>query len=150
ATVLSWPLPEHDVSTLLRMDRGIARVAAVPGANAALDVSGRAELTGDHPAIAQVDAQAVVRRILTQHLHSPRGHQGGGPPTVDGERPAAVEHVATMARYIAASFRDPISPSDVARTVHLAPTYAMGLFRRIVGTTVGGYLLRCRVAEAQR
>ncbi|MFD1718583.1 helix-turn-helix domain-containing protein [Georgenia deserti] len=150
ATVLSWSLPEDDVSTLLRMDPVIAPVTAVPGDIEALFESWRDELTGDHTEIALLEAQAVVRRILTRHRQSPRGRQEGGSPTVDGERPAAVEHVATMARYIAASFRDPISPSDVARTVHLAPTYAMGLFRRIVGTTVGGYLLRCRVAEAQR
>ncbi|MFC7405681.1 helix-turn-helix domain-containing protein [Georgenia alba] len=150
ATVLSWPLPEDDVSTLLRMDPAVVPMDAVPGDVEALFESWRHELTEDHAEIALLEAQAVVRRVLKHHRESPPGPDAPAHHISEGERAVAVQHVATMARFIATTFRQPITTTDVAQAVHLAPTYAMGLFRKAVGTTVGGYILKCRLAEAQR
>nr|WP_238341919.1 helix-turn-helix domain-containing protein [Actinopolymorpha rutila] len=55
-----------------------------------------------------------------------------------------------MARFIAERFRDPLTVADVAAAVHVHPHHAMGVFRNVVGTTLGAYLTQCRVAEAQR
>ncbi|GAA4432111.1 helix-turn-helix domain-containing protein [Georgenia halophila] len=161
STVLSWSLPDHDVCTLLRMAPVIVPVDAVPGDAEALFESWRHELTGDHTEIALLEAQAFVRRALKHHRESATAGPGEAAaveaprrePEAEGhdvERATGVRHVAVMAQYMAAHFRDPIAPFDVARAAHLAPTYAMGLFRQTVGITLGGYLTRCRVAEAQR
>jgi len=55
-----------------------------------------------------------------------------------------------MAAYIAANSAGAITVADVARAVHVHPGYAMTVFRRAVGTTIGSYLTQCRVAHAQR
>lgn len=57
---------------------------------------------------------------------------------------------AVMATFVATRFREPVSVDDVAGAVHLNPHYAMQVFRTAVGTTIGGYLTSCRLAEAQR
>lgn len=57
---------------------------------------------------------------------------------------------ALMATFVATRFREPVSIDDVAAAVHLNPHYAMHVFRSAVGTTIGGYLTSCRLAEAQR
>ena len=58
--------------------------------------------------------------------------------------------VTAMAQFVVTNFRDPISATEIAEATHLNPNYAMTLFRETVGTTLGCYLTRCRVAEAQR
>jgi AraC-like DNA-binding protein len=55
-----------------------------------------------------------------------------------------------MAQFTVSHFRQPITPLEIAKATHLNPNYAMTLFREAVGTTLGSYLTRCRVAEAQR
>lgn len=55
-----------------------------------------------------------------------------------------------MAAYIAAHSADAMTVADAARAVHVHLGYAMTVFRRAVGTTIGSYLTQCRVARAQR
>lgn len=62
----------------------------------------------------------------------------------------SMQRVTTMAQFIMGHFREPITTADVAEAAHLNTHYAMSLFRRSVGTTLGEYLTRCRVSEAQR
>ncbi len=126
-------------------------------ASAGIDTTGLGDVAGfarwssdladgdaDLRTIALLEIEAWVRRlarhagpVLAEHTH----------PDSDE---ASVPRAAAMARFVAARFRDPISVGDVASSVHLHPHYAMGLFRSVVGTTLGAYLTQCRVAEAQR
>jgi AraC family transcriptional regulator, melibiose operon regulatory protein len=55
-----------------------------------------------------------------------------------------------MAAFLATRFRDPIRVADVAAVAHRHPSSAMESFRAALGVTIGAYLTRCRVAEAQR
>ena len=55
-----------------------------------------------------------------------------------------------MAQYAVTHFREPVQTADVANAAHLHPNYAATIFKQAIGTTIGDYLARCRVAEAQR
>ena len=91
----------------------------------------------------RLEIEAYLRRIQFAPLR-PEGSTGpaaaGGPARLAG----------LMAEYISARSSQPITVADVARAVHVHPGYAMTIFSRVVGTTIGSYLNQCRVAHAQR
>ena len=143
--VLEWGLPDQSLSEVL-----LSRPVLLPAASAMRDLETMYEAwatdlaSEELLAIALVEAQALVRRLL--HAHLPAGPRARVPATASD----SMQHVTEMARFTVTHFRDGISPADIAGAVHLNTTYAMGLFRRSVGMTLGEYLTRCRVAEAQR
>ncbi|MCK9794920.1 helix-turn-helix domain-containing protein [Isoptericola sp. 4D.3] len=152
--VLGWALPPEQIAVLLR-DRPVV----VPVAVLARDVDAmfatwhRDVLEDGESTVVMLETQAFVRRVLTAH---DARSQAKGPdvpaehaPSAQGPTGASARATA-MAQFVAERYRSPITPSDVARAVHLSPSHAMTLFRRVVGTTVGTYIARCRVAEAQR
>jgi AraC-like DNA-binding protein len=146
-TVLGWSLPDAGLARLL----GGRPVVAPMEAAGVLDLSAFDRWTEDlatgsveRRRIAMLEIQAHIRRLL----HSVRGTDR---PSVEWDgTDDGVRHAALMARYAMAHFRDPITAAEVATAAHLHPNYAMTLFRRVTGTTLGAYLTQCRVAEAQR
>ncbi len=62
---------------------------------------------------------------------------------------ASLRHVQHMSDYIATEFQSPLRVEDVARAAGLNTNYANGLFRKVVGVTVGEYLARQRLGHAQ-
>jgi AraC family transcriptional regulator, melibiose operon regulatory protein len=58
--------------------------------------------------------------------------------------------VEQMACLIAQRYTQPLSVEEVSRHVALHPNYAMGLFRRSIGTTIVDYVTKHRVSHAQR
>lgn len=143
--VLEWGLPGHSLSEVL-----LSRPVLLPAASARRDLetayeAWAADLASEEQrTIALLEAQALVRRLLQACL------PGGSAPRAAAPSPDGMQHVTEMARFTVTHFRDRIRPADIAHAVHLNTTYAMGLFRRSVGMTLGEYLARCRVAEAQR
>ena len=143
AEVLRWALPTEHVAVLLS-----ARPVVVPAAVLVRDVAAlfaswhHDVLDGGYRTVVMLEAQAFVRRVLD----SP----AGGAPDVPVPQSAAAARATAMAQFVAEHYRSPITATDVARAVHLSPSHAMTLFKRVVGTTVGAYIARCRVAEAQR
>jgi AraC-like DNA-binding protein len=98
--------------------------------------------------IALLEAHAVTRRALRHHLQSSSdADENQTLPAATGD---CMMRITTMAQFMTTHFRQNISMSDIASSAHLSPNYAMTLFRDMVGTTLGNYLTRCRVAEAQR
>ncbi len=90
--------------------------------------------------IREVEAR-IMRLALAQ-----TGEEGGEHvPSEVG----AVRKVSEMARFVAENHAGPLRSDDVARQVGLHPNYAMTLFRRHYGMTLGGYLTRLRVCQAQ-
>ncbi|TDW38490.1 AraC family transcriptional regulator [Curtobacterium sp. PhB42] len=146
AEVLSWGLPDHDLGAML-----LNRPVVVPTAAAGRDVesmlgSWQQDFEDDGAEIiANLEAQALVRRLLRHHRDAVDLRPGGGHGTVD-----AMHRVIDMVRFVVDRFREPIEVADVAAAAHLHPHYAMSVFRQDVGTTIVEYLTRCRVAEAQR
>jgi AraC-like DNA-binding protein len=144
---MAWSLPPVDLAALLH-----ARPIVVPRDEAtvrllsALHERWIADLrVPDSAAIALLEAEALVRRTLLEHRRRMGllTDDGGSPP--DGMR-----WVSVMAQFAVTRFREAITPGDVAAAANLNTTYAMSLFRRAVGMTIGEYLARCRVAEAKR
>ena len=87
---------------------------------------------------AELEVEALLRRIAARRTEVAPGHPG-----VKGT-------AGEMAAFISERSGDDLRVEDVARHVHLHPQYAMTLFRRALGITIGEYLLQCRVARAQR
>ncbi len=72
---------------------------------------------------------------------------GVTPAAADGRLLSKVEE---MAAWIGEQYAEGISAADVARAMGLHPKYAMALFRRHCGMTLGDYLTQQRVSQAQR
>jgi len=149
ATVLSWGLPDNDLSSLLT-NRPIVLPATAAGRDVgAMFESWLVDLAGgETEQFALLEVQALVGRLLHHNMRFLREHRNQA--SSDHPKGEVMHHVAQMAQYAVTHFRAPITPSDVARETHLNPNYAMTVFRERVGTTLGSYLTRCRVAEAQR
>lgn len=64
--------------------------------------------------------------------------------------PNNLRHVEAMARCMAERYHEKLSIADVAGSAGLHPNYAMPLFQRLSGITIGDYLRQCRVTNAQR
>lgn len=148
-TVLRWGLPNRNLNEIL-----LNRPIVVPADAVGRDVesmfeSWRRELeSGEDETTALLEAHALIRRALHHHLQFAVGagdSESTPTATSDGMR-----RVTVMAQFTVAHFRETISMSDIACSAHMNPNYAMTLFRETVGTTLGSYLTRCRVAEAQR
>lgn len=138
---LSWSLPGEFVGSLLAGD-----LVLIPE-TAGLALAERASLWADalpgdpdggERRAAELEVEALVRRIAARRTRVAPGHPG-----VSGT-------AGRMAAFVSERAADDIRVEDVARHVHLHPQYAMTLFRRALGITVGEYLVQCRVARAQR
>lgn len=147
ARVLNWGLPDQDVNELLQ-----GRPLIVPAESVGLSLEAMFEVwrqdleTDEDETAILLETQALVRRVLRQYFR----HVGLEARPREFASSESVARVAAMAQFIVAHFRDPIAIADIADAAHLNPNYAMTLFRETIGTTIGGYLTRCRVAEAQR
>ncbi len=63
---------------------------------------------------------------------------------------AELGHIEAMAAFIAENYARDIALPDIAGAVNLNTNYASTLFKREFGATLGDYLLRTRLAHAQR
>ncbi|QCR43394.1 AraC family transcriptional regulator [Curtobacterium sp. SGAir0471] len=144
--VLAWGLPDHDLGAML-----LNRPVVVPTAAAGRDVesmlsSWQRDFADDGAeVIANLEAQALVRRLLRHHRDALATRADDAHGTADG-----MHRVIDMVRFVVDRFREPIEVADVAAAAHLHPHYAMTVFRQDVGATIVEYLTRCRVAESQR
>lgn len=144
-TFLSWGLPDALTGRLLSgtplvsLPSAAAETDAVNFGRWACDLAcNEAELRR----IAMLEIEARVRRLALASLTEPMGRYSGSD--------AALRQVVAMVRHIAEYFREPITVADIAAAAQLHPNYAMAQFRKVVRTTVGGYLKRFRLAEARR
>jgi AraC-like DNA-binding protein len=151
--VLGWGVPAATLATLLQAEPIVIPVDAVARDCAALfecwhrDVSAERDLD-----VVMLEVQAFLRRAVTWHTREAATSQDGvaGPQVGASDTGASRWRATEMAQYAAAHFRSPIGPSDIAVAANLSPTYAMTTFKALMGMTLGAYLMRCRVAEAQR
>jgi AraC-like DNA-binding protein len=146
ATVFSWGLPNGYLGDLVASRPVVLPVEAAGRDVESMFASWMSDLTdAEGQAFALLEIHALVRRLLRWNaLH------GADPYAASRPHGDSMPYVVEMARFATAHFRSDIQASDIARASHLNPNYAMTLFRETVGTTLGAYLTRCRVAEAQR
>ena len=146
---LGWSFPDAARSSLL----AVRPLIGPAGADGDVEDAAFARWSGDlasgsdeRRGVAALEVQARLRRLALA-AHRPAGEENEHVQA--GSSPAMV-HAASMARFVAQHYADPIGPADIAAAVHLHPHYAMTVFRQVVGTTLGRYLSECRVAQAQR
>ncbi|GAA2275754.1 helix-turn-helix domain-containing protein [Glycomyces scopariae] len=145
ATFLGWGLPAGLVGRLLSGVPLIAPPAAAMASDPANFTQWALDLASAQPErrrILLLEVEARVRRLA---LDAPAGSVL---PYTGGD--SALRHVVAMVRHLAERFREPLTVADVAAAANLHPNYAMTHFRKIVRTTIGDYLLGCRLAEGRR
>lgn len=149
STVFSWGLPSEHLRELLTSRPIVLPMEAAGRAVEPMFSSWVSDLTGGPTEqCALLEIQALVQRLLFHFLeHGAEATQASGATHLHND---GMQHIVEMAQFTVANFRSDITPADIARATHLNPNYAMTLFRETVGTTLGAYLTRCRMAEAQR
>jgi AraC-like DNA-binding protein len=92
-----------------------------------------------------LEVEARLRRFA-EHAHLPEKRSA--------ERHAATRQtrrqVEAILRFLGEHYADPIDIVTVARAVALHPSYAMTVFREACGISIWEYVIRLRVAHAQR
>lgn len=167
ATVMSWRLPEAEISALARMEPLVIEAGVIGQRLESMVSLWLEEYRAPETAgITLLEIQATIRRIVRAAQDQGAGSSpvpsSGAPlggaddsgqdpgPLSRAVPPDRGRHVMTMAQFVVDGFRQEITVADIADAAHLTPSHAMTIFRRTVGVTLGEYLTMCRVAEAQR
>jgi len=90
-----------------------------------------------------LEVEARLRRFA-EHAHLRK------PPQRDGGTRQTRGQVQEIVRFVGEHYREPIDVATVARAVGLHPNYAMSVFRESCGVSLWEYVIRLRVAHAQR
>lgn len=142
---LSWALPARMLGLLLSGRPLLAPIDTTPLADERSFLRWASDLHDPELLdIALLEMEAMIRRVSHHVLRH------GVDASEADDDPVTLSRAVTMAQFIATECRRRISVADVAASTHLSPHYAMTLFRRVIGQTIGDYLTACRVAEAQR
>lgn len=157
---LAWGMPQEVVELLVQGEVLSLPAADGGGAVAERFAQWRDELRADDDPealsrrIALLEIEAVVLRWAIAVASSrAQGDAAVAPvdgiPPIDRSRGDRSSHAGAMIAFLSAHSADDLTVADVAAHVHLHPQYAMALFRRAAGITMGEYLAQCRVAHAQ-
>lgn len=144
---LGWGLPGAAVTTLLQGGPLMAPSDRVRAEGARFESWARDLADGS---LALRRAVVMELRALFERLCARAGSGERPIPEQKADRDVTVTRAAMMARFIADHFREDVDVAAIADSVHLHPHYAMGIFRQVMGTTLGAYLAQRRLAEAQR
>ncbi len=145
---LSWFMltdpPERLTEALLlgRMVQAVADAQQADLDRAALE-RWSADLNASNADVRHIVLLEVEARLRRMALQLDRtGEQAN--------RIASLPKAEQMAAFIARHYAEPITVDHIADHVGLHPNYAMQLFRRVCGMSMGQYLMRLRISHAQR
>lgn len=93
--------------------------------------------------IAKSEIGSYFSRISVSRLRAER-------PPPDKPLPAGGDQVENVLNYLAGHYHEEISVEDIARVAGLHPKYLLVLFRRTCRMTLWEYVLKLRLAHAQR
>ncbi|RME69208.1 MAG: helix-turn-helix domain-containing protein [Alphaproteobacteria bacterium] len=147
---LSWHLPGRLIESLLSgkfvsdLSLGMPRRDSVQFATWMHDIRSRSK--SRHEAmLLEVEARMIrLAGRLSQNSYAADADDGEGPPS------PAILKAHQMARYICRHYVGPLSSNDVAEHIGLHPNYAMSLFKNVYGISIGGFVTRYRVVQAQK
>ncbi|ACB75406.1 helix-turn-helix domain-containing protein [Opitutus terrae] len=149
---LQWNLPPRFVQRILH-----GEVLADPSiALASLDHSLFTRWVGDlshaSPAVVRFVSLEIEARLLRLANALPDEPSATAPRRRARSVPEAggLNRVEQIACFIARRYREKLRIDDIAAAAGLHPNYAMNLFRRTFGTTLGDYLTHHRISHAQR
>jgi AraC family transcriptional regulator, melibiose operon regulatory protein len=146
AQFMRWTLPAD--MTKQALDGRFLVTAAAPS-----DVSALQRWKADHLAkntaldeIFLLELEARLRRMgVALDETTPSARSVGRTSSSVGANKAE-----RMSRYIAEHFTEQMRVEQVAKSVHIHPTYAMHLFRETFGISIVDYLTQHRIAHAQQ
>lgn len=150
AQFLAWELPAEFTGELISGGFVTVPASALPLSLESGFVDWASELSSGSSFAAHTAAleiEALVRRIAVSSVSE--GLAASSPSTAVS-RTSLHSAAAAMAQFIADRSSTQLTVEDVAGHVHLHPQYAMTLFRRKIGITIGEYILQSRIARAQR
>lgn len=144
-TLLGWQLPAGFVERLLRGELTLLETGDGPFDAVTLG-RWRDELAehGFAAETARRDVEVRFRRLAVAAAPARQPAVAG----IGASHSAAV--VARMAAFAAEKAHRNPRVAEVAAAVHLHPQYAMTLFKRVLGVSIGSYLTTCRIHDAQR
>lgn len=135
-----------------RLMRGATLLAAEPEPEDAPAFLRRARyLLADDPRLVQHGIDELLLRIERiglepHHVLEPRG-PGAGPS--DGADQPSFQSMSRLLGFIAENFREDIDSVDIAVSADIHPKYAMSVFKRSTGMTLGEYVSLLRLSYAQ-
>lgn len=102
--------------------------------------------------LADFDAGEPQRRLVLLELEAlfERLALTSPPPRRPVRRGEASTHLERITDYLARHYQELLTIDDIAAEFGLHPKYLMTVFRRSAGVTIKEYLLRLRLAHAQR
>jgi AraC-like DNA-binding protein len=98
--------------------------------------------------ICLLEIEARLRRLAITVPPAPPRERRKGAVTVLGH--GSLSKAEQMASFVAQHYAEPITMDTIGRAVGLHPNYAMNVFRRAFGTTLGEYVTEHRLSHAQR
>lgn len=148
---MTWQLPASFAHALLQGNLITDATPTVSDADVMLHerwVRDLAKPSGGLERVVLLEMEARLTRLALQNTETPVAATAPGRLLqLACHRPERLEQ---MAAFIAQNYREAINVQDIAAHVNLHPNYAMGLFRRVFGTTVIKYLIQHRISHAQR
>ncbi len=110
-----------------------------------------AELLGDDERLTTVAKSEILTRLQRMAAQQYSSLIDRRPDAAHAQlfSTASLERVRLMAEFIATQFQQPLRVREITQAAGLNETYAMGLFRKVIGVTVGEYLMRQRLGHAQ-
>jgi AraC-like DNA-binding protein len=102
---------------------------------------------GELKKAALLELEARLLRLANSSVSKAAAHGGRHRPASSRSELTKVEQMACL---IAQRYSQPLTVEEVSRHVGLHPNYAMGLFKRGIGTTIVDYITKHRVSHAQR
>jgi len=115
----------------------------VPDRDAMEGLWTRLVATGNDPSPARgLESDGLLRLLLAPFVAA--GHAGAAAPQLDG-----VERLQPVFAYVERNVAARITLADLARQVHLQPTYFSNRFTTVMGISPMTYVLRQRVERAQ-
>jgi len=144
AWVLQWQLAPGFIRSILNGD---FRVDRAPQENDRfICQSWHDDLRSGNPErrkIALLEMEARLRRLVLHHPRRPASHPAS-------DLPAGGKPVQTMVRAISLQYTGKLPIREIIRPTGLNESYAMTLFRRQCGMSIGEYLIRQRLLHARR
>lgn len=143
ARLLGWELPAGLIQSLLN------GAVVKETADLARDVGRFSDWEADlgsgetvHLQIAELEIEARLRRLA---LHVSAAKSSALHPTS-----SELGYVEKMAAFMAQNYQNSLKSEDIAAAAQIHPNYAMNLFKREFGLSIGEFLTRTRLSHAQR
>ncbi len=148
---LQWRLPDAFTKAVLRGEMVIEPEADRIASDRIHFQSWLADLSApseERHSICLLELQARIRRMALRVAPATRRKQRKNTGTTLG--PGGLNKAEQMASFVAQHYAERITMDKIGRAVDLHPNYAMLVFQRAFGTTLGEYVTQHRLSHAQR